>query len=284
MKIRCLNLDSMFVPIPRPEIKYEMFQFNGGKEWHITLNNLTNYDEINEVIITHRIKSGDDIMQILFAKDALERKGIKNFTLFIPYLPYARQDRVCNEGESFTLKVFANLINSANFNKVMIYDPHSDVGPALINNSHIIKNDEFIKWILAKQIKSSEINVVSPDAGASKRIHQLINRSERVQNIIQCDKIRNLKTGKLSGFKVFADKIDLPCLIIDDICDGGRTFIGIAEKLKKKGAPIIYLAVSHGLFSKGYRDLLNIFDEIYTTNSFQDILTATHINQYKIQI
>lgn len=52
--------------------------------------------------------------------------------------------------------------------------------------------------------------------------------------------------------------------------DGGGTFTGLAKELRNKNAGKLYLAVSHGIFSKGF-DGLNDFEKIFTTNSFKDI-------------
>ena len=59
-------------------------------------------------------------------------------TLFLEYCPHARMDRVKNSLDVFTLKYFAEVINSLNFEEVRILDPHSNVCTALINNSKVI--------------------------------------------------------------------------------------------------------------------------------------------------
>jgi ribose-phosphate pyrophosphokinase len=64
---------------------------------------------------------------------------------------------------------------------------------------------------------------------------------------------------------------DKDCLIVDDLCDGGYTFITLADKLRKNGARRVYLYVSHGLFSKGFPPLFAKIDHIYCTNSVKDI-------------
>lgn len=62
---------------------------------------------------------------------------------------------------------------------------------------------------------------------------------------------------------------DATCFIVDDICDGGGTFIGTAAMLKSKGAAKVVLIVSHGIFSKGER--LEGIDEIFSTDSFRSL-------------
>jgi ribose-phosphate pyrophosphokinase len=90
--------------------------------------------------------------------------------------------------------------------------------------------------------------------------------------VVECSKSRDVKTGKLTGFKVYAEDLEgKDCLIVDDICDGGGTFIGLAGELKKKNAGNLYLAVTHGIFSKGFEELEKCFDKIFTTDSFKEI-------------
>lgn len=286
--IRSLNLDSMFCPTMLPEIEFKHLKFSGG-ELHIKLNNLINYELVEKVVITNRIKSTDDLMNILIAKDALQRKGVKYFDLVIPYIPYARQDRVCVAGESFTLKVFTTLLNSAKFDKVSVLDPHSEVASALIDNCSFINVKDYIRLTCLNicDIDSSDILLISPDSGSNKKMNHLYD-STLFSGLVKCDKKRDLGTGALTGFEVFSNDLQgKPCLIVDDICDGGGTFIGLAEELKKKNAGKLYLYVSHGIFSKGVYDLLEVFDKIYTTNSFYDLPPhegAVGIKQFKIQL
>jgi ribose-phosphate pyrophosphokinase len=69
---------------------------------------------------------------------------------------------------------------------------------------------------------------------------------------------------------------------VDDICDGGGTFIGLVDALKKKNAGDLYLAVSHGIFSKGFDELTGSFKTIFTTDSFRDIEGVKGVTQIKL--
>jgi ribose-phosphate pyrophosphokinase len=147
MTTLALNLDPYFKPTYLKEIEHSLMQFKGG-ESHIKLNGEYDFSNIDKVVITNRFVNGDDIMEALITKDALNLVGIKDVELIMPYIPYARQDRKCDEGESFTLKVFTNLINSANFSKVTVIDAHSDVALALLNNCVNIPNFEYVNKML----------------------------------------------------------------------------------------------------------------------------------------
>lgn len=237
--------------------------------------------------IIAQLTSSEEIMKLILVVDALKRLDCKNIELFMPYVPYARQDRVCNVGEAHSLKVFAGLINNLNLNKVIVFDPHSDVTEAVFNNIEIIKNHTFVYQSLHQELQiTKKFYLISPDAGASKKIQEL---GKYLSNhfdfdIVQCGKVRDTATGKLTGFSVDADDLQgMDCVIVDDICSRGGTFLGLAEKLKAKNAGNITLIVSH------YEDIATReafpaagINKIICSNSFKDIIPCDIVKQIKI--
>jgi ribose-phosphate pyrophosphokinase len=202
--------------------------------------------------------------------DALRRMGVKEIELECLYFPGARQDRVCSPGEALSVKVYADMINAMEFSCVSILDPHSEVTPALINNCYEISNLYLVRYAIGK---ANDFVLVSPDAGANKKIKSLASSLSFYHDldVVNCDKTRDVATGNLTGFEVYADDLNgKDCYVVDDICDGGGTFIGLAEELKAKGAGDLYLIVSHGIFSKGFKELRKHFKKIYTSNSWVD--------------
>lgn len=283
-----LNLDPDFKPFDKvcQEIEHTSFFFNGG-EPHIRIKDFYHH---SSVIVTTRINNMDSFGLLLVAVDALKRlNGIDSIELFIPYFPGARQDRVANMGEALTVKVYADIINSMNLDGVYIMDPHSDVTPALINNCWVTDNHKFVLEVLRRLYPKKDAPtpiLISPDAGAHKKVIDVAKflTTYNMVEIVKCSKIRNTGTGELSGFQVHADDLgQKDCIIVDDICDGGGTFIGLAEKLKAKGSGNIYLAVTHGIFSKGFSSFHN-FERIFTTDSIRskhdpDLVEIININR-----
>ncbi len=259
-----LHLDSSFTPYGNT-IAFESFVFNGG-EPHIKILE-SNLEE--KITITHRINSFNDLGLLLVATDALRRMDVKDITVLIPYFPAARQDRVMVSGESLSVKVYADIINAQNYNQVMVFDPHSEVTSALLNNVKVIENYGYVKKCL-DQI-NEEVVLISPDGGALKKIYKVSAYLGGIE-VVECSKKRDVKTGKLSGFRVYEEDLkEKHCVIVDDICDGGGTFLGLAAALKEKNAEKLSLVVSHGIFSKGFEELNKSFDAVFTTNSFRDI-------------
>lgn len=216
----------------------------------------SNSDDLSNIYCS--LKSSDDIMALLMTVDALRRAGHQPTSLYIKYFPYARQDRICNPGEAFSVKVMADLINGLNIPDVVIYEPHSPVTTALVNNSRVIQVAQNVRVI---DLAKGKV-IISPDAGAVKRAETLASLAK--SEMVLCTKVRNTATGKIEGVKVYKDDFQQQdVLIIDDICDGGATFIEVAKALMEKNCGMITLVVAHGIFSKGLEVFKGVIDEVY---------------------
>lgn len=230
------------------------------------------------VVVKANIKSSDDVMKLLMVADAIKRQSPKvELELDMPYIPYARQDRVCTEGESLSIAVFAKLINSVGFSQVHALDPHSDVASALINN--IVIKDQVNIFRKVKQ-NWFETYIVAPDAGAYKKTYKFAE-AVGAKGVITCNKVRDLSTGQVVGVSCNEDVRGKNLLVLDDICDGGRTFTELSSILRATAGKL-ELAVTHGIFSKGQKVVAEAYDRVYTTNSFHSISMECEVENITI--
>lgn len=265
------------------EIPVEYMTFNGGEE---SVKITGSLEGLEVVAIEFKRPTSLEIMRLILLVDAIRRITWDiGIVLKLSYVPYARQDRVCNEGEAHSLKVFCELINSLKLVGVFVMDPHSDVVEALLDNCFIRRQDDILKSLEDRNYFGNYEVLVSPDAGAMKKIFKAAKVLSTYKTI-SCDKVRDLKTGNIIETIVHDTKgiHGSDCLIVDDICDGGRTFIEIAKVLKEHGAASVGLFVTHGIFSKGLK--LEGIDRIYTTDSYTDpeddeVVTARHLTVFK---
>jgi ribose-phosphate pyrophosphokinase len=267
--------------------KYEISRFPDGQQSIRILegHNYTTYISLraqNESItIKSRLNTFQDLELIICANQALKEIGVKSVKLFIPYCIGGRSDRKFQEGGINYIKtVIAPILNSQNFDEVIVMDPHSDVLEACINNFVKLNNHSLVNFGLTnidnKNGAQNRICLVSPDAGAFKKIFDVAQMFS-IKNIVTATKVREFETGKIIRTEIpnlHISDIDheLKYVIVDDICDGGRTFIELAKVIKeRRPAAEIYLIVTHGIFSAGFNELGEYFDGIYTTNSIKDI-------------
>lgn len=262
-------------------VEFKKLLFPDGQQ-DIVIERIDNPD--GDIEIISRMNGFRDLELIICVTKALEEMGDQGrFHLNIPYLLGARSDRVFVPGGTHYLRdVISPIINSLDFNSVTILDPHSDVTEALVTN--IIKEDniEFVVWAV-KQIQkpigwsdrdNDNLVIISPDAGSLKKIYP-VAATLGIRDIVVAMKHREVSTGKILSTEVPLNSHHLTgknFLIIDDICDGGRTFIEIAKQIKGSTPEArIYLIVTHGIFSAGFEELWKYFEHIYTTNSIRDL-------------
>lgn len=273
-----INLDQGFAPYGEGDAKDISRPFPSGAE----VNFKANVSSLpKEVMITSRIRSSDDVMKLFLATDACRRLGAKDIHVFLPYIPYGRQDRVCAEGEAFSLKVFANLVNAQGYASVTMFDVHSDVTPAVINNSVVITNEQFVSKVL--EGKSNYV-IVAPDAGASKKVSKVANYVGYSERPVQCSKWRAVG-GSIENVEIPRDDFEgKDVYIIDDICDGGATFTRLATLLRERNVGTVNLIVSHGIFSKGFGVMKDGgIDHIYVTDSWKDVTpTTNYVTEVKL--
>ena len=268
------------------DIKYKVSKFPDGQQ-SITLD-LENTDfESSEQVVTikSRLNSFLDLELIICANQALIELGVKHhslklkeISLYVPYFLGARSDRKFLAGQSNYLKtVICPIINSQNFSRVTVLDPHSDVLEACLNNFQKITNVNFASTSI-KNIGGDKITLISPDAGALKKIYDVAKAVE-CNDVIVANKLRDMATGRIIRTEVPGLDQEPGCktfVIIDDIIDGGRTFVEIAKAIrdirpKSIFNDKIYLVVTHGIFSAGFEELEKWFTGIYTTNSVKEI-------------
>lgn len=236
---------------------------------HITLP-LPLSDEYNVIC---SITDSQKLFELLQLSEAIDGGFGKKRNLYLPYLLTARFDRRMNVGDSFDLKVLARLVNMCEFEKVFLYDTHSDVSSALIENSVNITNQ-----FLIETYKQENALLICPDAGAAKKIKNYFDWNKNLVDIIYVHKDRNPKDGSLKIRVLEPEKtLNRNCIIIDDLCDGGGTFNGIASQLHQPKH--LTLMVTHGVFSQGFSKLKENFEEIIVSDSYNKTYNEPFVTQ-----
>jgi ribose-phosphate pyrophosphokinase len=247
--------------------------------------------------VIHRIQNSEDLMTLIMASRGRTEGPIQD--VLIPYLPYARQDRVAVEGDPNAINVLADLLCQARVSRVFTLDVHSHAAEAAFETRGIKFTSydpfpyftAFLTTALAS-LHPGPIILVSPDAGAREKTTKVFTRmlSERqfdVRGIIYCAKKRDPVTGKLVGFVMDsaidnegntygavewprqADLPDATYVIVDDICDGGGTFLGLHSAVIPKWAHRRSLLwTTHGIYSAGLEKLTGAFAFLGCTDSF----------------
>ncbi|WIB65389.1 ribose-phosphate pyrophosphokinase [Curtobacterium sp. MCBD17_040] len=237
--------------------------FWAGEQHIIIANENTGKGPLTEVA---RIDGadGNDLITLAMWADAAHQRDART-ALLIPYLPGARQDR----GTPFGAKVYADLINAMHLDQVICMDPHSPVMPNLINNLTVIRSAAVIrKYVVGRpdrDIPQRYAGIIAPDKGAIARATTVAKSCGLP--VYKAEKHRDPNTRELSGFTCEPLPDTGKFLVVDDICDGGGTFIGLAAATGLDKTRL-GLYVTHGVFTDRAANLADHFAEIWTTNSY----------------
>lgn len=251
----------------RGDIKWSISRFPDG-EVQITLGEFSRKDNIT---VRCRITNAEDLFILCQVNDILTRHGVE-WDLEILYLMGMRMDRVMDFSRPFTLQIITNIIKQFSYDNISVVEAHS-------NKTYSMLDAAFggmslpSELVIGSDACSNKYTLVLPDEGAYKRLGKFL--ATRGITAVVCQKERDVKTGKLLGFKVTNPEIVLnttkPLLIVDDLCDGGGTFCGIAAEIRKIRSDIeINIHITHMVNPKGIENLSKNFDHVYFTNSYKD--------------
>jgi ribose-phosphate pyrophosphokinase len=195
--------------------------------------------------------------------------------ILIPFFPYSRADRKINftdaEGdvgyEPNGCLMMCKLLRAFAPNaEITTYDAHN---PRVLEMFGI-KNEWPVRlWNHAIKCEINDLGVahyaalaIAPDYGANERCKAFALYTE--MPMITCSKSRTVDNSKVEVSIPNPEQIrDKNCFVVDDIWDGGRTFIDLAAKLKAAGAARVVLVITHGIFSNGF-NLGGDIDKMYT--------------------
>jgi phosphoribosylpyrophosphate synthetase len=236
-----------------------------------------------EYHITWYYESEAEFFQLVQLKYLLVCRGGQIKTMFIPFLPYSRQDKSISNDNTFALKPFLDLLlDTFAGTAITTLDVHNKEAYQMKNSIDCLHP---AKYIIKSLIDSQADLVCYPDKGAKERYSHLIHMDH-----IIADKVRDQATGKITGHTLLETKhnlVDKNVLIVDDICDGGRTFTSMAKILKEAGVKTVNLYVTHGIFSMGLHSLsIGGIDSVYTTDSYirnRKNLNMANTKVYKIE-
>lgn len=237
------------------EIKPTIFPDKTTQIWKLPPDLLKS---INKNSVVHWTYEGDhELIQVCQLAHLI--KGVTGWVpiLEMPYLPYGRQDKKITNDSTFGLHTFMWIIKDF-FRRIVSFDVHNPSIPRLYHSNFInVEPSKEIESIISEH----DINyIVYPDKGAHSRYSHL-------SALESCfaDKVRDQLTGQITGMTMDPIPESRNILVIDDICDGGATPIGLAKEIMKYNPSLLIGYFSHGIFSKGTKVLFDAnFNFIYT--------------------
>lgn len=224
----------------------------------------------------------ENIIETLLLIDALERIGVKEIILIIPWLGYSLQDKVFCDGEAMAAKVVANLFNNKLISQIMLIDLHNDSIPGffLVPTKHLSAKNIFLDYLkenLYLATKEKAV-VVSPDFGGLKRAR---NFAEAVGlPLLNIDKSRDLHTGAVTAHALHGGEVrGKVAIVYDDVVMSGDTVAKVADLLKREGASQVIFLATHGIFCGNAIATIehSQVDQVITSNS----VDSSHVDEHQ---
>ena len=226
-----------------------------------------------------------EMSYLYFLVKHLRTCGINRLTLNMPYVPHARMDRVKDTSECFTLKYFCDFINSLQFSRVWVFDVHSRVVAALLNNVEVKYPKNVIATLLKKYPNAT---LCFPDAGSMSRYSKLLDDEVYFAFGV---KDREWSTQEVKSLQIMGAKHMIAghdIILCDDILSRGSTIYLAARQLKEMGANNIYVYVSHcestvlgpNINGQSLLSIPDLITKVYTTNS----LWRGEIHHNKVEV
>jgi ribose-phosphate pyrophosphokinase len=218
--------------------------------------------------------SGDQnarFLELIMMIESVKLMGAATIIVIVPYLAYARQDKLFRIGECTFAKNILRIINSLGIDKFFTVDIHN---PEVLEELSCEATNIDSMAILAKYIQSlgaKEIVVVSPDKGAIERSKAFARHFGENVPVDYFDKKRDVKTGEITMKGELSLK-NRDVIIADDIIATGGTMAKAIKLAKDSGANKVFIVATHALMLQQatYRILNAGADEIIGTDSIDN--------------
>jgi len=218
------------------------------------------------------------LMELFMMINSVKRMGAVKIIVVVPYLAYARQDKIFRSGETQFGNVIIHIINSLGIDEFYTVDVHAPV--ILEECSCKAINIDSMK-LLADNIKTlgaEDIVVVSPDKGGIERSRAFAKYFGESVPVDVFEKSRDVKTGeiKMSGKLSLKGK---DVVIADDIIATGGTMATAIKLARESGANRIYAVATHALLldQAKYRILKAGADKIIGTDSIDNEVSTVSL-------
>jgi len=219
------------------------------KEAHVLIRGLESFRG-QDAQVLHRCypKQDSSLLQLFLIGKALSRVA-NRMEAIIPYLPYARQDKIWKDGEVLSSEIICHMVASAGFSSIATFDCHFLKKPGIFNYGGIqIRNfslsDDLTSYFRKRK---PDALFISPDQGANYLVDDVGGKSMMKKR----GDYRNHKRSALRPVESLSLDFDVrgrDVVMLDDMIAGGGTMVKATRAVLSFGAKSVCCGCTHGLF------------------------------------
>ena len=215
-----------------------------------------------QVMIKHYLypNQNEQIIRLLLIVGTIKNLGAASVEVFVPYLPYSRQDKAHFPGEAVAAELLCRWLNQAGVQMLYTLDCHFMKGASATEVEGLAITNLLVQDFLIKQLEMAldgeQYQVIGPDAGASYLAQGETMKKARAHNYRQNTDgsiSRNIATLEDAHLQINHDTM----VVADDMVSTGSTMIKALENLRARDVKNLYAMTTHGLFLKGSYEIIN---------------------------
>lgn len=235
------------------KIRFSIKEFPDGEAYVRLLDDVKGSDAL--IIQSMPPPQDRNLMILLQLISAFKTNSGGKASVIIPYMAYARQDKMFLPGEPVSAHLVARLVEAAGAECVALVEPHSEMAVQGFKNKLLIDAIKpFAEYYLENGF--GEAYVVAPDRNAASMASRLASMIGGGCGWVE--KVRNKETGSISSTEGVLDPAGRKTVLLDDIISTGSTIVEAIKLLKTKGTSEISVACVHGLFvGNAYEKIVN---------------------------
>lgn len=224
-------------------------------------------DVVNEecIILSTVTPPDEQLLSTLLLSHTLKKEGARTVIALLPYLAYARDDKL-KAGQSVATAWVGALLQASGVDEVITVDVHSSTAQRLFPISIVSLSPAELFAQEIKRLALFNATIVAPDEGARSRCQAVASAAGMTEEVVVLEK-RRTREGVIH-VNISGD-VGQQAVIVDDILDTGGTLVSCCEQLQQRGVRDITILVTHGLFTGILWQRLSTFEvkRIYCTDT-----------------
>ena len=199
-----------------------------------------------ECLILGTIAPPDEqLLSTLLLSHTLKKEGAHTIIALLPYLAYARDDKL-KAGQSLATAWVGALLQTSGVDEVITVDVHSSIVQRLFPVPVVSLSPAGIFAQEIARLSLLNATIVAPDEGARDRCQEVARAAGMTAEVVVLEK-RRTREGVIHVS--ISGQVEQQAVIVDDILDTGGTLVSCCEQLQRRGVRDITILVTHGLFT-----------------------------------